>query len=313
MSATMTAPPSGVKVRMYRQGHGDCFLLAFSGRNGRKKRNVYVLIDCGLKPKSEVKGQSIEAIVDDIHAATGGHIDVVVVTHEHQDHVNGFSKKRSKKHIFDKIAFDHCWLAWTEDGTDDLANALRERFSDTLVTLALAQSKVRALGIDGGLSERLSDFIGLEVGDDGDELTVGAEGAGIVEAFLEAAANSLAPEEAHLRLSAVAGITNKRAIKYLRDRAAEPETFLGPHLPPVDVPHVGVRGSLRLDHHAMSIFCSILIRRATRSFTSKKLDGSLWTEMRAASAGGRSRLCSRAALLPVQSTVSGGRQRGSRP
>ena len=25
----MKAPDSGVKVRMYRQGHGDCFLLAF--------------------------------------------------------------------------------------------------------------------------------------------------------------------------------------------------------------------------------------------------------------------------------------------
>ena len=29
--AKITAPKSGVKIRMYRQGHGDCFLLAFAG------------------------------------------------------------------------------------------------------------------------------------------------------------------------------------------------------------------------------------------------------------------------------------------
>ena len=27
----MAPPESGVKVRMYRQGHGDCFLLALRG------------------------------------------------------------------------------------------------------------------------------------------------------------------------------------------------------------------------------------------------------------------------------------------
>ena len=31
---TMTAPDSGVTVRMYRQGLGDCFLLAFATRRG---------------------------------------------------------------------------------------------------------------------------------------------------------------------------------------------------------------------------------------------------------------------------------------
>ena len=50
----MEAPKSGVKVRMYRHGHGDCFLLAFPGKANGVSRNVYVLIDCGLKPGSEI-------------------------------------------------------------------------------------------------------------------------------------------------------------------------------------------------------------------------------------------------------------------
>jgi hypothetical protein len=43
-------PQDGATVRMYRIGHGDCFLLAFPGETEDKP--VYVLIDCGYKPGS---------------------------------------------------------------------------------------------------------------------------------------------------------------------------------------------------------------------------------------------------------------------
>jgi hypothetical protein len=234
----MTSPPSGVKVRMYRQGHGDCFLLAFAGRAAGRKRNVYVLIDCGLKPKSEVKNQKIDKIIDDINEATGGHIDVVVVTHEHQDHVNGFAKKKGGKHLFDRIkSIGQIWLAWTEDGTDDLANALRERFRDTLVTLAFAQERATGLQNLTGLHDRLSDLLGTEIGDEGIEPNPGREGAELLKAFRAARkANPLAAAPV-LAAGSVKGISNKRAIKYLRDRA-QTETFLRPDRPPEELPHV---------------------------------------------------------------------------
>ncbi len=232
----MTSPPSGVKVRMYRQGHGDCFLLAFTGRDGRRKRNVYVLIDCGLKPKSEVKNQKIDKIIDDINEATGGHIDVVVVTHEHQDHVNGFAKKKSGKHIFDKIkSIGHIWLPWTEDGTDDLANSLRDRFKDTLLTLAFAQERAASLQNAAGLHDRLSDLLGTEIGDEG--TAPGKEGERLLKEFRAARKANPLTAVPVLAAGSVKGITNKRAIKYLRDRA-ESETFLGPDRPPEELPHV---------------------------------------------------------------------------
>ena len=90
--AVMNAPDSGVNIRMYRQGHGDCFLLAFSAEK-ESKRPVYVLIDCGLKPGSEINKQKIGDIIKDIGEATDHYIDYVDVTHEHQDHVNGFYSK----------------------------------------------------------------------------------------------------------------------------------------------------------------------------------------------------------------------------
>src|SRR6478735_979223 len=42
--------PGEAVVRMYRIGHGDCFLLAFEG--DAPDRPIYVLIDCGYKPGS---------------------------------------------------------------------------------------------------------------------------------------------------------------------------------------------------------------------------------------------------------------------
>src|SRR5687767_568125 len=85
-------PPGGAIVRMYRVGHGDCFLIAFAGEDPDKP--AYVLIDCGYKPGSPGKLENptkVKAIGQDIIATTGGFVDVAVVSHEHQDHVNGLT------------------------------------------------------------------------------------------------------------------------------------------------------------------------------------------------------------------------------
>src|SRR5262245_7483015 len=123
-------PEDGVVIRMYRIGHGDCFLLAFAGQTVGKP--VYVLIDCGYKPGSPgmihppaVKAITAKEVTASIREATEGHIDVAVITHEHQDHVNGITAKN-----FDGISIGEAWFAWTEDGTDEVANNLRKQFKD---------------------------------------------------------------------------------------------------------------------------------------------------------------------------------------
>jgi len=232
----MESPSTGVKVRMYRQGHGDCFLLAFSGREARRKKDVYVLIDCGLKPGSEVDDQKIGEIVDDIHDATDGVIDVVIATHEHQDHVNGFAKTKNREPIFDKIKFKQCWFAWTEDGTNDLANRLRNRFRDTLVTLAFAQERLAGLSNSQNLSHRLSDVLGTETGEDGHQPN--SEGKGIVEAFRSNRTKDPFGKFSVLASNSVKGISNKKAMRYLRNRAEDGVDFLGPQSAPKNLPNV---------------------------------------------------------------------------
>jgi hypothetical protein len=75
-------PPDGAVVRMYRIGHGDCFLIAFSGE--RPERPAYVLIDCGYKPGSPDRLSSpttAKEVGADIIAVTGGFVDLAIVTH----------------------------------------------------------------------------------------------------------------------------------------------------------------------------------------------------------------------------------------
>ena len=111
MAGTMKAPESGVKIRMYRQGFGDCFLLAFPGKGAGK--TTYMLIDCGVKYNSPgVK--KMEAVARDIKAATSGRIDIMVVTHEHYDHLAGFDKDKVEEawKVFKGIRFNEVWAAW---------------------------------------------------------------------------------------------------------------------------------------------------------------------------------------------------------
>ena len=50
MAGRLIPPPNGVTIRMYRIGHGDCFLLALPGEDNDP---FYILIDCGRKPGSQ--------------------------------------------------------------------------------------------------------------------------------------------------------------------------------------------------------------------------------------------------------------------
>ena len=162
-----------ITVRMYRQGHGDCFLLALPREGGGDP--VYVLIDCGYKPGSPafLKGKKIQDIVDQIGEATGFHLDLVIITHEHQDHVNGFWKQNSP--YFKDFQIDEAWFAWTENPNDGVANDLRAQHKDVLVGLVEARNKLAlAAGEDDSTVQRLDSLLTLELGGEDELLPVAA-------------------------------------------------------------------------------------------------------------------------------------------
>src|SRR5262245_10781342 len=94
--APLVAPGSPesyrVRVRMYRQGLGDCFLVTFP-REGKKP--CQILIDCGaLARDAPSMTRIVEHIRDTVRDGEEGkaHLDVVVATHEHKDHLSGFNQ-----------------------------------------------------------------------------------------------------------------------------------------------------------------------------------------------------------------------------
>jgi len=123
---------------MYRGGTGDFFILQFNKGAGSKP-SYQMMIDCGCITGS--KAYFAERVTDLI-GFTGGKIDLLVVTHEHADHINGFELAAD---IFKKIEIKKVWFAWTEDDSDPFANDLRKNYSELDKAIRMAVTKLQGL------------------------------------------------------------------------------------------------------------------------------------------------------------------------
>jgi beta-lactamase superfamily II metal-dependent hydrolase len=122
------ATPAGrsVRIRMYRVGFGDCFLVSFPAGSGYK----HMLIDCGVHTRGNI--DTMNDVIANIVAATDRKIAVVVATHHHQDHISGFGLGAEQ---FASVAVGEVWLPWTEDEDNADAAKLRKKqfaLADTL-------------------------------------------------------------------------------------------------------------------------------------------------------------------------------------
>jgi len=126
-----------VRVRMVRPGGiGDCFLLSFPKPGGMS----HMLIDCGILKGTDEGSSRMRAAVADIVKTTDGRLDVLVVTHEHWDHVSGFVQAEKE---FQDLSIGEVWLAWTERPDDDLAKQLRKQKAQAVKTVDAARQKLK--------------------------------------------------------------------------------------------------------------------------------------------------------------------------
>ena len=135
---------SEVRVRMFRQGLGDCFLLTFPGQN---EQPVHMLIDFGVLLGTEEAKTKMRVVAEHILQATGGRIEVLVVTHEHWDHLSGFAQAQDLLGT-DRLQVGEVWMAWTENPEDPVAPGLDRR-------------RKRALDRVVGAAQRLAGFTDL--------------------------------------------------------------------------------------------------------------------------------------------------------
>ena len=129
------------KVRMYRQGLGDCFLISLPRSDS--DRPYRVLIDCGVILGTADASTKMTEVVENIIAATQGEIDLLLATHEHWDHVSGFVQA---KNAFDKLKVHEVWLGWTENRNDPLTQKLKAQRDAALASLRLGLSRLQLAG-----------------------------------------------------------------------------------------------------------------------------------------------------------------------
>ena len=160
-----------VRIRMYRQGLGDCFLLSFPRSDGGPASDFHLLIDCGVITGSDPA--RLMAAVQDIFTTTNGHLDLLVGTHEHWDHLSGFNQARE---LFNQFKVDQVWLAWTEDPNNDTAQGLQGDRSARLAALRSAVTRIAQTGITGDL-DGIRNVLGF-FGEDAAPAVTGMVGGG---------------------------------------------------------------------------------------------------------------------------------------
>jgi beta-lactamase superfamily II metal-dependent hydrolase len=139
---------------MYRVGElGDCFLLTII--HDDVSRNM--LIDCGSFRNGGPSVQRMTQIANDIARQVGpnGKLDIVVGTHQHNDHVSGFAHAED---IFRKIGVEQVWLSWLDNPRSKVATSIGESHLELRKSLKVASDKIRTLA-----SKKTSKMKGLSV------------------------------------------------------------------------------------------------------------------------------------------------------
>jgi beta-lactamase superfamily II metal-dependent hydrolase len=138
-----------LRIRMYRVGFGDFFLMTVPTGDGPQ----HILIDCGVTPGKTKKGDigTIKAAVAHMAEETAKKLALIIVTHRHQDHIIGFSRAAE---IFNDFKVGALWMSFWETEYDpnekkEKKKSLASEFQDELTALALGmQSRLAMAGKD---------------------------------------------------------------------------------------------------------------------------------------------------------------------
>jgi beta-lactamase superfamily II metal-dependent hydrolase len=149
MATKKKAKKAELRIRMYRVGFGDFFLMTVPTDDGPQ----HILIDCGVTPGKTKKGDigTIKAAVAHMAEETQKKLALIIVTHRHQDHIIGFSRAAE---IFNDFEVGALWMSFWETEYDpnekkEKKKSLASEFQDELTALALSmQSRLALAGKD---------------------------------------------------------------------------------------------------------------------------------------------------------------------
>ena len=137
-----------------------------------------MLIDCGVHSSVAGGADLIDDIVADLKAETGGRIDVLVISHEHWDHVSGFV---TAGELFKDFSVGEVWMPWTENPADPDAVALDKFRAQALSALQDAGRRLEAeQGLSGhmaGIRDGLQAVLGFQFGAKGEKVRAARDAA----------------------------------------------------------------------------------------------------------------------------------------
>ncbi|HLX08963.1 MAG TPA: MBL fold metallo-hydrolase [Thermoanaerobaculia bacterium] len=135
--AKTTGAEEPLRVRMYRVGFGDFFLLTVPSPTGPQ----HLLIDCGVTKGTTGRGDigTLKAAVADMAQETDHKLALIIVTHRHMDHIIGFSRCKDEFEQFEVGAiWMPVWETQYDSKIEDLQAQLTALALDIGTHLALA-------------------------------------------------------------------------------------------------------------------------------------------------------------------------------
>lgn len=116
MSNASNSNSNSIRIRMYRVGFGDCFLVSLPVSDAFR----HILVDCGVHGKGNIG--TMDDVIANIATVTDSKLTIVIATHAHQDHISGFDGEK-----FGTFEIGEVWMPWTENPEDALAAKLRKK------------------------------------------------------------------------------------------------------------------------------------------------------------------------------------------
>ncbi len=156
MAKKIKAKKGELRIRMYRVGFGDFFLMTVPTADGPQ----HILIDCGVTPGKTKKGDigTIKAAVAHMAEETKKDLALIIVTHRHQDHIIGFSRAAE---VFNDFKVGAVWMSFWETEYDpnekkEKKKSLASEFQEELTALALSmQSRLALAGKDDPATDEI--------------------------------------------------------------------------------------------------------------------------------------------------------------